>query len=791
MAMSCTIILSIAMHSFAAPTKAHSSCGYDFCNLGHPNKLNVHIVTHTHDDVGWLKTIDQYYYGSRSEICNRGVQYIIDSMIQALLDNPDRRYIYVEMAFFWRWWNQQSDDMRNTVRQLVNEGRLEFISGGWSMHDEGATHYNSIIDQHSLGAEFLRDQFGDCARPKIGWQIDPFGHSREVASLFAQMGFDGLFFGRADYQDIAKRNITKTMEMIWKGSANLDRQSWLFTGILPHGYDAPESLCFDILCTDAPIMDDARLHDYNVPERVQTFINAAHNEQANGSDVNVFYSTPSCYLYALNQANKQWTSKTDDFFPYATHSHAFWTGYYTSRATLKGYERYSNNILQVTRQLNAFSQSNRHNTIFYLSEAMGIVQHHDAVSGTERQHVANDYVQRLSEGIDKVVYTPISDTTKMIPGRTSAAQNQYIFEAQLPALGYNTYYFEARSFPSNSTQGFEASGAYMFRPLSSHAQPVSTQRTINCTKTKILQSAFIVFNSWVTQQITLYPEASAVEIEWTLGPIPIDDNVGKEIVIRYDTNINSASKYYTDANGREVLERIRNYRPTWNYSSDEPISGNYYPINSRIWIRDNQTQLTILTDRSEGGGSMYDGSIEIMLHRRILYTDGVSLNEALNETAYGKGLVVRGKHYLFVEPPSNSARMHRISAQSLFLYPLATYSLPDTSSYINYSMIYRQTWSALADIMPLNVHLLTFDQLSPKEYLVRLEHYFELNEDDTYSQPVTIDLQDVFKTIGTIVHVQEMILTANLPLSDLHRLEWITNNGESSHLHMPRKFDII
>lgn len=75
-------------------------------------------------------------------------------------------------------------------------------------------------------------------------------------------------------------------------------------------------------------------------------------------DINVIYSTPSCYIQAVNQeaaANDlEFVVKTDDFFPYGSDYHCFWTGYFTSRPNAKRFERQASNILQVTILRNIF-----------------------------------------------------------------------------------------------------------------------------------------------------------------------------------------------------------------------------------------------------------------------------------------------------------------------------------------------------------------------------------------------------------------------------------------------------
>jgi len=52
--------------------------------------------------------------------------------------------------------------------------------------------------------------------PRIGWQIDPFGHSNANARLFAEMGFDAMFFARLDYQDKDLRLQDLEMELVWR-----------------------------------------------------------------------------------------------------------------------------------------------------------------------------------------------------------------------------------------------------------------------------------------------------------------------------------------------------------------------------------------------------------------------------------------------------------------------------------------------------------------------------------------------------------------------------------------------
>ena len=47
-------------------------------------KLTVHLVTHTHDDVGWGKTVEEYFTGAKPDLAHASVKLILDSVTREL-----------------------------------------------------------------------------------------------------------------------------------------------------------------------------------------------------------------------------------------------------------------------------------------------------------------------------------------------------------------------------------------------------------------------------------------------------------------------------------------------------------------------------------------------------------------------------------------------------------------------------------------------------------------------------------------------------------------------------------
>ena len=126
--------------------------------------------------------------------------------------------------------------------------------------------------------------------------------------------------------------------------------------------------------------------------------------------INIFYSTPEYYTKMKHKqtikakeaaaAKPKWSIKRDDFFPYSDCAHCFWTGYFTSRTAFKRFERVCSSFLLAVRQIGALVNFNTSKVtdpapLYALEDALGIAQHHDAVSGTGKQHVADDYSKKL------------------------------------------------------------------------------------------------------------------------------------------------------------------------------------------------------------------------------------------------------------------------------------------------------------------------------------------------------------------------------------------------------------
>ena len=298
----------------------------------------------------------------------------------------------------------------------------------------------------------------------------------------------------------------------------------------------------------------------------------------------------------------------------------------------------------------------------------------------------------------------------------------------------------------------------------------NTPPTLTVYKGDTVQIVHQQWNDWVSQTTRVYVDAMepVVEVEWTVGPVDVGDGVSKEVFTKYFTDVESRSVVYTDSNSREFQRRVRNARPSFNRTLDDPISSNFYPLTSAAYLQDDSSLFAVLVDRAEGAASLQDGNLEVMLHRRLLCPCG--FDENLNETdaavyddhhdqgitvtRVGRGLIVTGKHRLYFGERQSTLDSTRLAQNHLY-YPL----LPVLAPTASLTAPAKGSGSFLKTALPANVELISLHKLIDGRTVLRLSHSFAVEESDQYSGPVTVDLATLFSQ--PITSVEQITLTAN------------------------------
>lgn len=351
------------------------------------------------------------------------------------------------------------------------------------------------------------------------------------------------------------------------------------------------------------------------------------------------------------------------------------------------------------------------------------------------------------------------------------------------ALTQDWIYYESFVDPTGASQN---AGAYISRfsnnnvPFAVEADAASglVAELSLSAQGPLVWEATQVFSDWLVQSVRLTRGSSVVEIEYAVGPVPLVDSDGvargKEVVSRFTLNATASTAggfdpaaigldnegfWSSDSNGREMVQRQRDARASFNMSHEEPVASNFVPMTALAFIRDpqSQLQLTVLTDRSQGCASLSNASLSLMVHRRLVADDNKGVHEPLNETAsitpypnpqrIGPGITVVGTHQLILaqrssdSAPSFASAFRPQQADTYLPLVLSYASLPGSIAEYVSTHATNLSWSV---ILPPNLDLLSLQSWDDGAVLVRLSHSYGVGEDAALSGPVQFDLTTLF-----------------------------------------------
>lgn len=453
------------------------------------SKITIHIIPHSHDDAGWIKTFDEYY--------TQKVESILTNSIVSLLNNPNRTFVYGEMSFFEKWYRTLNTTTKHQLKSLIKEGRFSFINGGFVMEDEAVSHYTDAANQLRIGLEFMQKELN--YTPTVGWFLDQFGHSDSHAYIYQQFGFKYLVLNRMSTITKKKLYSENNLEFYWKPFNTTDE---VFTHVIYDYFVPPKpirtyvkdkkieitqeklhNVCKELLTIvqkavkgykhnhfiiyygDDFVFTQANINYENI-EMVMDYMNTHMSEQ-----VELKYSTPERYFEEIEKELSEQTLMryVGDFVPLVDGS--IWTGYYTSRPYLKGKIKESSTLLRIANNLmselllSSTSATLKEVHSYYdnqlaLQEAVAMNQHHDAITGTAKTYVSDDYIDMLTNGENVLMKYLVNKTMGVIHnvnGNSDIEKISICLSNNRVNLGCKISYFDNDS--SNTEQFF-----YVYNP---------------------------------------------------------------------------------------------------------------------------------------------------------------------------------------------------------------------------------------------------------------------------------------------------------------------------------------
>jgi hypothetical protein len=241
-----------------------------FCTLVNTEKeLVIHVVPHSHNDAGWLLPMDEYY--------EKQTKHILTNTLSYLISHPDKKFNWSDIAFFHMWWQQQDEHMKQEVKKLVAEDRLVFMGGGWVMNDEALPSYKETMLNMRTGLDFLKETFN--VRPKIGWQIDPFGSSALTVAVLHKLGYEALVENRISANFKQKLSEEDGFNFYWQGhqvSKNKEETN-LFTHIIQRHYNLPQVWSEDQFLYKSVVTYKGVVYNVEVKPTVDAIDHISHN----------------------------------------------------------------------------------------------------------------------------------------------------------------------------------------------------------------------------------------------------------------------------------------------------------------------------------------------------------------------------------------------------------------------------------------------------------------------------------------------------------------------------------